>query len=150
MASHKPQRTKRTSRRQQGLEPLVGETQGVVGSAETGSPSQGTFASLREASTTSQVIATFRLLSQFSHVFFQYYYGIVNPRRACAARVTVVVLCVCLCVCLSVCPSVCLRLFSHHRLRGLAYERYQQLQCYKGKKNNVPIFLKRLRSRDMA
>ena len=39
MASHKPQRTKRTSRRQQGLEPLVEKTQGVVGSAETGSPS---------------------------------------------------------------------------------------------------------------
>ena len=31
-----------------------------------------------------------------------------------------------------------------------AYERYQQLQCYKGRKNNVAILLKRLRSRDMA
>ena len=51
MASPKPRRTKRTSRRQQGLEPLVEETQGVVGSAETGSPSWGTLASLREAST---------------------------------------------------------------------------------------------------
>ena len=40
--------------------------------------------------------------------------GIINPRRACAARVTVVVLC----VCLSVCLSVCLLLFSHHGLRG--------------------------------
>ena len=39
---------------------------------------------------------------------------IINPRRACAARVTVVVLC----VCLSVCLSVCLLLFSHHGLRG--------------------------------
>ena len=39
---------------------------------------------------------------------------IVNPRRACAARVTVVGLC----VCLSVCLSVCRRLFSHYRLRG--------------------------------
>ena len=29
--------------------------------------------------------------------------GIINPRRACAARVTVVGLCVCVCVCLSVC-----------------------------------------------
>ena len=28
--------------------------------------------------------------------------GIINPRRACAARVTVVGLCVCVCVCLSV------------------------------------------------
>ena len=35
---------------------------------------------------------------------------LINPRRACAARVTVVVLCVCL--------SVCLRLFSDYRLRG--------------------------------
>ena len=34
---------------------------------------------------------------------------VINPRRACAARVTVVVLCVCL--------SVCLRLFRHHRQR---------------------------------
>ena len=31
-----------------------------------------------------------------------------------------------------------------------AYERYQQLQCYKGKKNNVAILLKPLRSGDMA
>ena len=36
--------------------------------------------------------------------------NIINPRRACAARVTVVVLCVCL--------SVCPRLFSDYRLRG--------------------------------
>ena len=31
---------------------------------------------------------------------------VVNPRRACAARVTVVVMSVCLSVCLSVCVSV--------------------------------------------
>ena len=30
---------------------------------------------------------------------------IINPRRACAARVTVVVLCVCLSVCMYVCLS---------------------------------------------
>ena len=35
---------------------------------------------------------------------------LINPRHACAARVTVVVLCVCL--------FVCQRLFSHYRLRG--------------------------------
>ena len=65
---------------------------------------------------------------------------IINPRRACAARVTVVVLCVCLSV------------YDYSRTTGyeVAYERYQQLQCYKGKKNNVAILLKRLRSRDMA
>ena len=67
----------------------------------------------------------------------------ITPRRACAARVTVV-------VCMSVCPSVCPRLFSHYRLRGGLYERYQQLQCYKGMKNNVAVLLKRLRLRDMA
>ena len=52
MASPKPKRTKRTSRRQQGLQPLVEGTEGVVGSAETGSPSRETLGSLREASTT--------------------------------------------------------------------------------------------------
>ena len=36
--------------------------------------------------------------------------SLINPRRACAARVTVVVL--------GVCVSVCLRIFSHYRLRG--------------------------------
>ena len=34
------------------------------------------------------------------------YYIIINPRRACAARVTVVVLSFCLSVCLSVCYHV--------------------------------------------
>ena len=38
----------------------------------------------------------------------------INPRRACAAGVTVVVLWECLSVCLSVCPL----LFSDYRLRG--------------------------------
>ena len=32
-----------------------------------------------------------------------YHINIVNPRRACAARVTVVAVSVCVCVCLSVC-----------------------------------------------
>ena len=65
----------------------------------------------------------------------------INPRRACAARVG-------LCVCLSVCLSV----DDYSRTTGYeaAYERYQQLQCYKGMKNNVAILLKRLRSRGMA
>ena len=69
---------------------------------------------------------------------------IINLRRACAARVTVVVLCVCVCVC------VCVYDYSRTTGYEAAYERYQQLQCYKGKKNNVAILLKRLRSRDMA
>ena len=73
---------------------------------------------------------------------------IINPPRACAARVTVVVLCVCVSVCLCVCVCV----YDYSRTTGYeaAYERYQQLQCYKGRKNNVAILLKRLRSRDMA
>ena len=61
---------------------------------------------------------------------------IINPRRACAARVTVLGLCV----------------YDYSRTTGYeaAYERYKQLQCYKGKKKNVEILLKRLHSRDMA
>ena len=39
---------------------------------------------------------------------------IINPRRACAARVTVVVLCVCLSACLFVYDYI----FSDYRLRG--------------------------------
>ena len=69
---------------------------------------------------------------------------LINPRRACAARVTVVGL--------SVHLSVCLSVYDYSRTTGYkaAYERYQQLQCYKGMKNNVAILLKRLHSRDMA
>ena len=64
-------------------------------------------------------------------------YSVINPRRACAARVT---------------SSVCLSVDDYSRTTGYeaAYERYQQLQCYKGMKTNVAILLKRLRSRDMA
>ena len=55
-------------------------------------------------------------------------------------------------VCLCVCVSVCVCVYDYSRTTGYeaAYERYQQLQCYKGRKNNVAILLKRLRSRDMA
>ena len=66
----------------------------------------------------------------------------INPRRACAARVTVVVLCL----------SVCLSVYDYSRTTGYeaAHERYQQLQCHKGLKTNVAILLKPLRSGDMA
>ena len=52
----------------------------------------------------------------------------------------------------SVCVCVCVCVYDYSRTTGYeaAYERYQQFQCYKGKKNNVAILLKRLRSRDMA
>ena len=61
---------------------------------------------------------------------------------------------VCLSV-LAVCMSglsVCLFVSDYSLTAGYeaAYERYQQLQCYKGKKSNVAVLLKRLRSRDMA
>ena len=87
----------------------------------------------------------------------------INPRRACAARVTVVVLCVRLSidtyyltersVRLSIYGlSVCLSVRDYSRTTGYeaAYERYQQLQCHKGLKINVAILLKPLRSGDMA
>ena len=73
-----------------------------------------------------------------------YMYLIINPQRACAARVIVVVLCVCLSVCVSV------RDYSRTTGYEAAYERYQQLQCHKGLKINVAILLKPLRSGDMA
>ena len=48
-------------------------------------------------------------------------------------------------VCLSVCLSACLSVDDYSRTTGYeaAYEQYQQLQCYKGMKNNVAILLKR-------
>ena len=51
-----------------------------------------------------------------------------------------------------VCVSVYLSVHNYSRTTGYgaAYERYQQLQCYKGMKNNVEILLKRLHSRDIA
>ena len=65
------------------------------------------------------------------------YVCVINPRRACAARVTIIV---CLCV------------WDYSWTTGYeaAYERYQQLQCHKGLKNNVAILLKPLCSGDMA
>ena len=48
--------------------------------------------------------------------------------------------------------SVCLFVGDYSRTTGyeVAYERYQEFQCYKGKKTNAAISLKRLRSRDVA
>ena len=58
---------------------------------------------------------------------------LINPRRSCTARVTVLGLCVCV--------SVCLFVYDYSRTihagYEAAYERYQWLQCYKGMKNNV-------------
>ena len=68
------------------------------------------------------------------------YISVINPRRACAARVTVVILCVCLSV----------QDYSRTTRYEVAYERYQQLHCHQGMKKKVAILLKRLRSRCMA
>ena len=48
--------------------------------------------------------------------------------------------------------SVSLFVSDYSRTTGYeaAYERYLQIQCYKGRKKNVAILLKRLRSRDIA
>ena len=50
----------------------------------------------------------------------------------------------------SVCLCVCVWDYSRTTGYEAAYERYQQLQFYKSKKNNVAILLKRLRSRDIV
>ena len=61
---------------------------------------------------------------------------VINPRRLCAARVTVLGLCVCVCV-------SCLRLFS-------ASEQHEKLQYYKPLKIKQRILLKRPRSESRA
>ena len=48
--------------------------------------------------------------------------ALINPRRACAARVTVVVLCVCIYVCVYVCVCPLIPAASHI---GITKERYQ-------------------------
>ena len=72
----------------------------------------------------------------------------INPRRACAARVTVVVLCVCLSVCLFVCLSA--SILALQATRRLMSDTSSFSATRAGRKNNVAILLKRLRSRDMA
>ena len=50
----------------------------------------------------------YSIVNTYCFLFFIYMYlhTLINPRRACAERATVVVSCVCLSVCLSVCMSV--------------------------------------------
>ena len=52
------------------------------------------------------------------------YYNIINPRRACAARVTVVAVSVCVCVCVCVCLSVKSHLTSGASVRSENYATY--------------------------
>ena len=58
-----------------------------------------------------------RVLFSILSLPFRFYYRFVNPRRACAARVTVVGLSVCLSVCLSVRLSVSQHLTSGASVR---------------------------------
>ena len=69
--------------------------------------------------------------------------SVINPRRACAARVTVIVLCVCLSVCVS---TTILALQATRRLMSDT----NSFSATRARKNNVAILLKRLHSRDMA
>ena len=62
---------------------------------------------------------------------------IINPRRPCAVRVTVLGLCVC----------VSVYAYSCNTGNEAAYEGYQQHQCNKRSKNKMAILLKRRRSR---
>ena len=61
-------------------------------------------------------------VNTYKHAEGLHFSAFINPRRACAARVTVVGLCVCLSVCLFVCLSV----DDYSRTTGYeaAYERY--------------------------
>ena len=61
---------------------------------------------------------------------------IINPRRACAERVTVVVSCVCVCVCVSVCLNVCL---SEHTILAVRAIRSIFLRTYARKRKVQPI-----------
>ena len=70
----------------------------------------------------------------------------INPRRACAASVTVLGLC--LSVCLSVVLSV--TTFSATTRNKAAKKRYQRVQCYTGLIFKMAIFVKVLRSKVMA
>ena len=70
---------------------------------------------------------------------------VINPRRACAARVTVVVLCVCMCVCMCVCPLI--PAASHI---GITKERYQRILRNTGIVFKKGFFLKTLDSEVMA
>ena len=69
--------------------------------------------------------------------------------RACAARVTVLCLCVCLSVCLSV-VRLSVDTYSCTTAYKAAYELYKWVQTGSDLNNKKGILLKRLRSGDMA
>ena len=76
------------------------------------------------------------------------YKYIINPRRACAARVTVLGLSFRPSVCLSVCLSV--TTFSATTRNKAAKKRYQRVQYHTGLIFKMAIFVKALRSEVMA
>ena len=65
---------------------------------------------------------------------------VINPRRACPARVTFVILSVCLSVCLSVTT------FSAATSNKTANKRYEWVQCHTGFIFKMAFFVKILRS----
>ena len=74
-----------------------------------------------------------------------YFLFIINPRRACAARVTVIVLCVCMCVCMYVCMYVCMcvcPLIPAASHIGITKERYQRILRNTGIVLNFSDFFK--------
>ena len=73
---------------------------------------------------------------------------LINPRCACAARVTVFGLYVCVSVCLCVCLSV--TTFSAATRNETAKKRYQRIQCHTGFILKMAILIKMLRSKVMA
>ena len=78
--------------------------------------------------------------------------SVVNPQRACAARVTVVVLCVCMCVCMYVCMYVCMSAHSYlppHTLESQKRDT-NRFCAIQGSFKILPIFLKMLGSKVMA
>ena len=73
---------------------------------------------------------------------------LINPRRACAARVTVLGLSFRLSVRLSVCLSV--TTFSPATRNKTAKKRYQRVQCHTGSILKMAFLVKMLRSKVMA
>ena len=70
--------------------------------------------------------------------------GLINPRRACAAIVTVVVLCVCMYVCM--CATHTCRLTHWNHKREIPTDSAQ----YRDRLKFLPIFLNMFRSKVMA
>ena len=82
------------------------------------------------------------------HQILELTLAFINPRRACAARVTVLGLSFHLSVRLSVCLSV--TTFSPATRNKTAKKRYQRVQCHTGFILKIAFLVKMLRSKVMA